>query len=50
MKKPSDVFQVLDLSYNKLSGDDVAQIAFIKNLKVLTLTGNKLFTIFKDLK
>jgi len=41
--------QVLDLSYNKLSGDDVAQIAFIKNLKVLTLTGNKLFTIFKDL-
>ncbi|KAL0994044.1 hypothetical protein UPYG_G00117090 [Umbra pygmaea] len=37
--------EVLDLSYNSLSGDDILSIGLIPCLKVLHLTGNRLKTL-----
>lgn len=41
--------QVLDLSYNNLSSNDVLSLGYLSKLKVLTLTGNGLSEIHPDL-
>ena len=38
-------FQVLDVSYNNLSQDDVLTLGLLGNLKVLHLTGNNFKTL-----
>uniref|UniRef100_F6QR18 X-ray radiation resistance-associated protein 1 n=1 Tax=Ciona intestinalis TaxID=7719 RepID=F6QR18_CIOIN len=49
--KPGDFpnLQVLDLSYNNLSAQDVLNLGVLPRLKVLTLTGNGLHSIHPDM-
>lgn len=43
-----NIFQMLDLSYNNLSQDDLLTLGTLPNLKILHLTGNNFHTIPMD--
>ena len=40
---------MLDLSYNKLTKEDVLQLGYLRNLKVLYLSGNNLESLPENL-
>lgn len=44
-----DLFQMLDLSYNNLSADDILSLGSLPNLRVLHLSGNNIKSIPTDI-
>ena len=49
LHKINCLFQMLDLSYNNLSADDILSLGSLPNLRVLHLSGNNLKSIPTDI-